>query len=69
MERMEMRKHTREKVDASMHRVKFIFTEEDSWNTKFYSDMSSEDQQIAKVAWMEAEETEENGSKASPTNQ
>ena len=56
---MEMRKHTREKVAASMRQVKFIFTEEDCWNTKLYSDMSSEDQHTAKVAWMKAEETEE----------
>jgi hypothetical protein len=38
--RMEMSKHTLEKVAASMRQVRFVFTEEDGWATKTYEDMS-----------------------------
>lgn len=66
LERMEMRKNTRERVTASLHQIKFVFTEESHWATKLYADMSSEDQQSAKVAWMEAEEEEDDECQALP---
>ena len=68
LERMEMRKHTREKVTASMSKVRFVFTEEGGWSIKSYADMSSEEQQSAKTAWLEAEETEQDRDQAAASH-
>ena len=59
MERMEMRKHNCQRVAASMQHIKFVFTDEQTWTNTLYADMSPEEHNAAKTAWMEAEEAED----------
>jgi len=65
LQRMELRKHSREKVAASMSQIRFIFTEPTAgWANKSFQDMSSEEQQSAKTAWSDAEIAEQDRDQA-----
>ena len=59
-QREEERKHSKQTVTKAMPDIKFVFEDETcSWNRKAFSDMTSEEQDIAKRAWYVAEEEEE----------
>ena len=57
--RMEKRIHTHDTVTASMREIKFVFTDEETWQPSLYDDMTPEDQNSANLAWAEANEAEE----------
>ena len=57
--RMEKRIHTHDTVTASMREIKFVFTDEETWQQTLYDDMTPEDQNTANLAWAESNEAEE----------
>ena len=42
-----------------MREIKFVFTDEETWQPTLYDDMTTEDQNSAKLAWAEADEAED----------
>ena len=68
MDRMELRIHTHGTVTASMRDIKFVFTEEETWQTTLYADMTAEDHNSAKLAWAEADEAEDEEAFAEETS-